>query len=148
MNKDSLELLREFSDREVRFLVVGAHAVSFYAEPRTTGDVDLFVEPTPENAQKVFEALEAFGAPLIDLSAEDLCTPGIVYQMGVPPYRIDILTEISGVSFADAWDGHDTLSLEGLSVPVISLPALLENKRATGREKDLRDLELLRRHGK
>lgn len=146
MNQDALDLLREFFARSVRFLVVGAHAVSFYAEPRSTGDLDLLVDPTPENAQRTYEALAAFGAPLHDLEVEDLSTLGMVYQMGVPPYRIDVLTEISGVTFEQAWDQHKHLKVAELEVPVIGLTALMENKKVTGRPKDLEDVCQLTKH--
>ncbi len=147
MNRDARDLLRAFIDHEVRFLLVGAHAVGFYAEPRATGDLDLFTDPTPENAVRAFAALEAFGAPLHDLSTEDLATPGIVFQMGFPPYRIDVLTEISGVSFEEAWKDRRFATLGELQLPVIGHQALIENKRATGRPKDLLDLDLLEKHG-
>jgi predicted nucleotidyltransferase len=146
VKKDALDLLREFIDRDVRFLIVGAHAVSFHAEPRTTGDLDLLIDPTPENAQATYAALEAFGAPLLDLTVADLCTPGMVYQMGVPPYRIDVLTEVTGVSFEEAWKEHELAKIEGLEVPVIGYDALVKNKKAIGRPKDAEDLRLLARH--
>lgn len=146
MKKDALELLQEFIDRDVRFLIVGAHAVSFHAEPRTTGDLDLLIDPTPENAQATYAALEAFGAPLLDLTVADLYTPGMVYQMGVPPYRIDVLTEVTGVSFEEAWEDHGLAKIEGLEVPVIGYDALVKNKKAAGRPKDAEDLMLLARH--
>ncbi|MEA2691187.1 MAG: hypothetical protein QOJ16_574 [Acidobacteriota bacterium] len=148
MNRDALDLLRTFIAHEVRFLLVGAHAVGFYAEPRATGDLDLLVEPTLENAARAYAALREFGAPLLDLAVEDLAYPGIVYQMGFAPYRIDILTEISGVSFEEAFHDHGTAYLQSLEVPVIAHNALIRNKQATGRPKDLLDLDLLRRHSR
>ena len=148
MKPDDLDLLRAFSAHSVRFLLVGAHAVSFYSEPRTTGDLDLFIEPTQENARRTYEALREFGAPLDDLTAADLETPGTVFQMGVAPTRIDLVNELTGVTFADAWMDHGLVQLGDATVPVIGLMALLRNKRATGRPKDREDLELLARHGK
>jgi len=148
MHRDARDLLRAFIAREVRFLLVGAHAVGFYAEPRATGDLDLLIDPTPENAARAYSALEDFGAPLQDLSIEDLATPGIVFQMGFPPYRIDILTEISGVSFEEAWKEHSTASLGDIHFQVIGHEALVTNKHAAGRPKDLLDLDLLAKHDK
>jgi hypothetical protein len=135
--------LRAFCAREVRFLIVGAHALGFYGPPRATGDLDLWVEPTAENARRVWSALEDFGAPLFDLTVDDLTRPGVVFQMGVPPYRIDLATELTGISFEEGWRGHATLHLNELEIPVLSREALIRNKRATGRPKDLLDLELL-----
>ncbi len=146
MNEDALDLLREFCARNVRFMIIGAHAVGYYSEPRATGDLDLLTEPTLDNARLVFEALRAFGAPLTDLTVEDLATPGTVYQMGVPPYRIDLMTQITGVDFEQAWRDHATVRLAELTIPIISRAALLENKAATGRAKDRIDLELIKKH--
>jgi hypothetical protein len=135
--------LRAFCARDVRFLVVGAHALGFHGAPRATGDFDLFVEPLEANARRVLAALDEFGAPLLDLKLADLLRPGTVFQMGVPPYRIDLNTELTGITFAEAWEGHGVAEVEGLEIPVISRQALIRNKRATGRPKDLLDLELL-----
>lgn len=140
---DALDLLRAFCARDVRFLVVGAHALGYWAQPRATGDFDLFVEPTSENAARVFAALEDFGVPLFDLTEEDLRTPGVVFQMGVPPYRIDLATELTGISFEEAWSEHAVVSHAGLELPLIGRAAMIRNKRATGRPKDLLDLQLL-----
>ena len=140
---DVIDLLREFSARDVKYLVVGAHALGYWGLPRATGDFDLLIEPTEENASRVFAALEAFGAPLFDLTVTDLATPGIVFQIGVPPYRIDLLTRISGVPFEEAWGGRAVAELDGLSMPVLGRDALVRNKRASGRPKDLVDLQML-----
>ncbi|HEX2571488.1 MAG TPA: hypothetical protein VH877_18150 [Polyangia bacterium] len=96
MNQDFLDLLRALCAADARFLVVGAYAVSYHSEPRTTGALDIWVEPTPENAGRVYQALAAFGAPLDELAVADLATPNIVFQMGVAPRRIDILTSSRG----------------------------------------------------
>ena len=92
MNQDFLELLRAFIDRDVRFLIVGAYALAVHGRPRATGDLDVWVDPTPDNAANIMQALEAFGAPTTDVTADDFSRPGIVFQMGLPPVRIDILT--------------------------------------------------------
>ena len=141
--KDALDLLRALCAAEVRFLVIGAHALGFHGVPRATGDFDLFVEPTPDNARRTLAALAEFGAPLHDLTADDLVRPDVVFQMGVPPYRIDLNTGITGVSFDEAWRGHGVAEVGSLRVPVISRAAMVRNKRATARPKDLLDLALL-----
>jgi hypothetical protein len=129
----------------VRFLVVGAHALGQHGRPRATGDLDVWVEPTTTNAVKVYHALAEFGAPLGDRSVAELATPGVIYQMGVEPFRIDILTAISGVEFADAWPNRLDSTLGGLSVPVLGLEDLIRNKRASGRPKGLLDVASLER---
>lgn len=148
LNQDHLDLLRSFIEGDVRFLVVGAHAVGYHVEPRATGDLDVWIEPTPENARRAHAALNAFGAPLSDLTVSDLATRGIVFQMGLPPNRIDVLTEISGVEFADAWSERVEASIAGLRVPVIGFDHLLANKRAAGRPKDAGDVDALERAAK
>jgi hypothetical protein len=145
MNRDFRDLLRALCDAEARFLVVGAYAVSYHAEPRATGDLDVWVEATADNAARVHAALRAFGAPLAELSEQDLVSPDLVFQIGVPPRRIDIMTGITGVAFADAWDGRVEANYSGVRFPLIGRDALLKNKRALGRPKDLFDVELLTR---
>jgi len=139
VNPDFVDLLRSLSDHEARFLVVGAYALAVHGRPRATGDLDLWVEPTPENARRVYAALRHFGAPLADLTEVDLSTEGVVFQMGLPPRRIDLLTRISGVGFAEAWTHRTTARFGDLACPVIGLDDQIINKRATGREKDLVD---------
>jgi hypothetical protein len=136
------------SAADARFLLVGAYAVSVHAEPRATGDLDLWVEPTPENAARVHGALRTFGAPLHELTVDDLATPDVVFQIGLPPRRVDILTSITGVRFSDAWADHVEVTYGDLQVPVIGRDALLTNKRALGRPKDLLDIDLLQRRTK
>jgi len=143
VNPDFLDLLRALSAAEAQFLIVGAYAVSLHARPRATGDIDVWVDATSENASRVFQALRAFGAPLSELSEADLATPGIVFQIGVPPRRIDILTSLTGITFAEAWPGRVTTRIEGIECPFIGREALVRNKRALGRPRDLADLELL-----
>lgn len=143
MHADFLDLLHALSAVDARFLVIGAYAVAVHGRPRATGDLDVWVEPTAENAERVWRALREFGAPLHDLTRADLAAPGIVFQIGVVPRRIDILTEISGVEFAAAWPRRYPAPFDGLVCPVIGLEDLLVNKRATGRTKDLADAELL-----
>ena len=143
MNRDFVEMLSALSEAGAEFLVVGAHALAAYGVPRATGDIDIWVRPTPENAEKVRAALAVFGAPLFDLTLEDLSRPGTVFQIGVPPGRIDLLTSISGVTFEDAWPRRTAVRLPGVVAPVIGRADFVANKRATGRPKDLADLPLL-----
>jgi len=143
VNPDFVALLRELSAAEARFIVVGAYAVTFHARPRATGDLDLWIEATPANAARVFRALRTFGAPLEDLSEADLAQPDVVYQIGVPPRRIDLLTTLAGLSFTEAWAGRVAGRFGELEVPFIGREALIRNKRALGRPRDLADLELL-----
>src|SRR5213592_4361845 len=99
MNPDFVDLLRAFIAADVRFLIVGAYALALHGRPRATGDLDVWIEATPVNARRVLHALAEFGAPLNDFSEADLAAPGVVYQIGVRPGRIDILTELSGITF-------------------------------------------------
>ncbi|MET0553891.1 MAG: hypothetical protein ABW221_12685 [Vicinamibacteria bacterium] len=143
MNRDFVEMLSALSAERVRFLVVGAHALAAHGTPRATGDLDIFVDRSPDNVVRVLAALRTFGAPLFDLKAADLEAADTVFQIGVVPCRIDILTGISGVTFAEAWDGQIGLSIEGIAVPVIGRREFIRNKRSSGRPKDLADLALL-----
>jgi hypothetical protein len=143
MNQDFLDLLRAFIGREVRFLIVGAYALGVHGRPRATGDLDVWVDPTPDNAARIMEALEAFGAPLQQVAADDFSRPGIVFQMGLPPLRIDVLTELSGLTFAEAWADRISAAFGPLTVDVIGRTAFIKNKRATGRARDLADVEAL-----
>jgi hypothetical protein len=146
VNQDFRDLLSALSEAGVRFLVVGAYAVSLHAEPRATGDLDLWVEATPDNAARVLEALRAFGAPLHDLTAEDLARPDVVFQIGLPPRRIDILTSITGVDFQGAWPDRVEVTYDDVRCWAIGREALITNKLALGRPRDLLDVELLRKH--
>src|SRR4051794_17098135 len=116
MHQDFLDLLRAFIDRDVRFLIVGAYALGVHGRPRATGDLDVWVDPTPDNAARIMDALEAFGAPLQEVTTADFSRPGIVFQMGLPPFRIDVLTQLSGLVFADAWPGRVQAAFGPLTV--------------------------------
>ncbi len=140
MNRDFAEILASFSAANVEFLVVGAYAVAVHGRPRATGDLDIWINPTPENAARVWRALQEFGAPLNQLRLEDFSSDDLVFQMGVPPSRIDVLTGISGVTFPEAWPDRVTIMVEGTEVPVLGRAALLRNKAAAGRPRDLADL--------
>ena len=141
MNPDFVDLLRAFSAADVRFLVVGAYALAHHGRPRATGDLDVWVDPTPANAAFVMQALAAFGAPLTEVSEADFARPGVVFQIGVPPGRIDVLTELTGLAFADAWAGRERAQFGELAVDYIGRDAFIRDKRATGRAQDLADIE-------
>ena len=141
--KDFRDLLRVFVAHDVRFLVVGAYALAVLGRPRATGDLDVWVDATPENGPRTFAALREYGAPLDDLGLDDLSRPGVVYQIGLPPLRIDVLTTIDGVEFSAAWRRRITADFDGVGVPVIGRVDFLANKRASGRLKDLADAERL-----
>jgi hypothetical protein len=145
LNEDFLDMLDALRDAEVEFLVVGAHAMAAHGVARATGDIDLFVRANRENADRIIRALQAFGAPLKQhgVSADDFEAPDVVYQIGLPPRRIDLLTSISGVSFDEAWASRTEHRVHGRSVAFLGRAMLVQNKRATGREKDLVDVHLL-----
>jgi len=141
MNRDFVEMLSALSEAGVEYLLVGAHALAAYGIPRATGDIDIWVRPSPENAGRVRTALATFGAPLFDLTIEDLSRPGTVFQIGVPPGRIDILTELTGLTFAEAWPDRVQRPFGDTAIDFIGREAFVRNKRATGRAKDLVDIE-------
>ena len=141
MNPDFLDLLRAFAAADVRFLIVGAYALALHGRPRATGDLDVWIEASPENAQRVMRALAAFGAPLADVSTADFAREGLTYQIGIPPSRIDILTELTGITFADAWADRLRRPFGEVEVDFIGRASFIRNKRATGRHKDLADIE-------
>lgn len=114
-----------------------------YAEPRYTKALDIWVEPSPTNAEKVHLALAQFGAPMAGVTPQDFATEGLFYQMGRPPIRVDILTSIDGVSFDEAWPNRTIADFGGIPIPFIGLAELIRNKKATGRLQDLADAERL-----
>jgi hypothetical protein len=141
MNPDFVDLLRAFIDADVRFLVVGAYALAVHGRPRATGDLDVWVEPSTENAARIMRALAGFGAPLDQITESDFTAPGVTYQIGVAPGRIDILTDLTGLTFDEAWRGRIARPFGEVTVNVIGLADFIRNKRATGRAKDLGDIE-------
>ena len=143
MNHDFAEMLNALSAENVEFLVVGAYAVAGHGVPRATGDIDLWVRPTAENAARLWKALAIFGAPRSRLTPATFTEPDIVYQIGRPPNRIDILTTIDGVEFEAAWSERVPRIVEGIPFPMISRHHLIINKRATGRPQDLADASRL-----
>jgi hypothetical protein len=141
MNPDFVDLLRAFAAADVRFMIVGAYALAVHGRPRATGDLDVWVDATPQNASRIMLGLAAFGAPLAEITEADFARPGVVYQIGVPPGRIDILTELTGLTFEQAWRDRIRRPFGELEVDFIDRASFLRNKRATGRLKDLSDVE-------
>ena len=143
MNSDYRDLLAAFNAHDVEYIVVGAHALAVHGHVRATKDMDVWVRPSSQNAPRTLLALTSFGAPLHDLSEADISNPGLIFQIGVPPVRIEIITSIDGVEFADAWADRIEANLDGLRVPVLSRHHLIANKKASGRLQDLADVERL-----
>jgi hypothetical protein len=141
-------MLTALQGAEAIFLVVGAHAMAVHGVPRATGDLDIWVRPDLENAPRVIRALVEFGAPLeaMNVREEDLSKAGTVYQIGLPPRRIDIITDIDGVDFEEAWQSKVISQVMGLAVPFLGWDVLLRNKKASGRPKDLSDIKLLEKN--
>jgi hypothetical protein len=145
IDNDYKDMLLALLAENVKFMLVGGYALAAHGYPRFTYDLDFFIMASPENASAIIRALKRFGAPLMGVSEADFEKEGEVFQIGVPPIRIDIITKINGVSFADAYPRALVTEWEGVTVHVLSLQDLLTNKRATGRKKDLGDIELLER---
>jgi len=143
MHPDFKELLLALNAHAVEYLVVGAHALAAYGHVRATKDLDVWVRPDRENAERILAALSAFGAPLRDLTTGDLSNAGTVFQIGVPPLRIDLITAIDGVDFAEAWPDRFSTSFGGAPVFVISRHHLITNKKTAARLQDLADAEWL-----
>ncbi len=142
VNPDFRDLFAALNAVGARYLLVGGYAVAFHAQPRFTKDLDVWTDPDPANAARVFEALRRFGAPLHELTAADLERPGTIFQIGVPPNRI-VVTAIDGVSFSEAWPDRAETTYADQAVPVIGRRQLVQNKRASRRPQDLLDLEIL-----
>ena len=143
MNEDYRDVLAALTAGHARFLVVGAHALAVHGYPRATVDIDIWIDPSPENVSRVWSALAAFGAPLetLGITVEDLARSDIVAQFGLPPNRIDVLTGVSGLTFEEAWGTRVEEVVEGVLVPVLGLEALVRNKKASGRDKDRADVK-------
>lgn len=143
MNRDFRDLLAEFNAQGVEYLIVGAHALAAHGHVRATKDMDVWVRPEADNAKRVLKALKKFGAPLLDLTEADLAHPGTVFQMGLPPLRIDVITAIDGVGFDEAWSSRLRTQFADQPAAVLSREHLIRNKRAAGRTQDLADVEWL-----
>lgn len=143
LNEDYRDMLHALSDEKVRFLLVGAYAMAAHGYPRATMDIDVWIMPSPQNADSVLRALLRFGAPLHNLTKEDLQKDGTIFQIGVAPRRIDIITEASGLQFEETYRRSLSVNIDGIQVHVPSIEDLIRNKRASGRTKDLADAEAL-----
>ena len=143
LNEDYKDMLCALSDEGARFLLVGAYAMAAHGYPRATMDIDIWVEPSAANAEAVLRALGRFGAPVADLTGDDLQREGTVFQIGVAPRRIDIITEATGLTFAEVFERSAAVMIDDLEVRILAIEDLIRNKRATGRTKDLADVEAL-----
>lgn len=143
LSKDLREFVELLNANEVEYLVVGAHALAFHGHPRYTGDLDFYVRASQENGEKLEKVVRDFGFASTGLKAEDFNDPDVVVQLGIEPNRIDIITKLTGIDFNSAWELRVPGTLDGLSVFFISRDLFLENKRASGRPKDLQDADAL-----
>ena len=146
LNDDYREMLHILLDEGVEFILVGAYALAAHGYPRATGDIDIWVRSSAENALRVYQALAQFGAPVQNICPEDFANSDVIFQIGVAPRRIDIMTSITGVDFADAVQNALPIDIEELSIPVLAISDLIKNTEETGREKDLLDAKVLRQH--
>lgn len=145
VNRDFRDLFKIFNGHDVEYLVVGAYAVIYYTTPRYTKDLDVWVNPTSENACKVWLALKEFGAPLIDVVEKDFIDKEMIYQIGVEPNRIDIMMGMPGFEFPVAWENREESTYGGVTIYIISRKDLIHSKEATGRPHDLIDVKNLKR---
>ncbi len=145
MNRDFVEMLSALSAAQADYLIVGAHALAAHGIVRATGDLDIWIRPSRENADRVWQALHQFGAPLDQITREELASDDVVFQIGVAPHRIDLLTSITAVQFAEAWTARTLIDMEGLSVPIISREHMIQNKMSTGRPRDVADVAELKK---
>ncbi len=143
LNEDYKDMLRVLSEEGVKFLLIGAYAMAVHGYPRATMDMDIWIMPSPKNAEAVFRAFHRFGAPLNNLTKDDLQEDDVVFQIGIAPRRIDIMTSASGLQFEDVYLKAMTVNIAGIDVRVPRIEDLIANKRAVGRTKDLADAEAL-----
>jgi predicted nucleotidyltransferase len=143
LNSDYKDMLQVLLEQGVKFLLVGAYAMGAHGYPRATGDIDIWVEPSVENSTRVYRSMAAFGAPLHEIDEATFATPGVVFQIGVAPRRIDIITTISGVGFREAYEQSQVVEIDGMPISILSFGDLIRNKRATGRDKDRLDADRL-----
>ncbi len=143
LNEDYKEMLQSLIGENVKFLIIGAYALAVHGYPRATMDIDIWVMPSPENADAVLRALGKFGAHLNGLTSADLQKTDTIFQIGVAPRRIDIITGASGLDFNRAYTNSQETDIEGITIRTLSLDDLIRNKKASGRTKDLADIEAL-----
>lgn len=145
LSRDFHEFFSSLERHEVRYLLIGGYAMAAHGVPRFTKDLDIWVWMDPENAGAMLAALDEFGFGGLGLTEGDLLADDTIIQLGYPPQRIDVLTTPSGVRFEDCWDGRLEIAIDGLTIPVLGLQGLIDNKTAAGRDQDLVDVRVLRR---
>jgi hypothetical protein len=145
INQDFKELFTAFNAEGVEYLIVGGYAVIFYAEPRFTKDIDLWVNPSMANAERAYRARSRFGAPLGDVTVEDLTNRDLVYQIGIAPNRIDILMDIGGPPFTEAWQRKTIAAYGDVPIAIIGKNELIQSKKTIGRPQDLLDVDRLQK---
>jgi len=143
LDQDFEDFVALLNKHDVIYMVVGGYALAFHGKPRHTGDLDIWIEATAENAQKLVNVIAAFGMSSLGLTQHDFLENGVVTQIGYPPLRIDILNEIDGVSFIEAFPNKLIIDVDGLPVNYIGLDDLIRNKQATGRQRDVSDVSEL-----
>ena len=143
INSDYRDLLRCLNAEGVKYLIVGGYAVMIHSEPRFTKDLDIWVEPELRNAEKLWAALRAFGAPLSGVSPADFTSPEVFYQLGVDPVRADFMTSVPGLVFGTSWASRIEVDFGGEAASVLNLQDVITSKRATGRKRDIKDLRRL-----
>ncbi|MEJ5360530.1 MAG: DUF6036 family nucleotidyltransferase [Spirochaetota bacterium] len=148
VSKDFKEFIELLNKNNVNYLLVGGYAVGYHSRPRYTEDIDIWIQPSLENAKKIIHVLNKFGFTGVSVSIEELIQPEKIIQLGLPPQRIDILTSIDGVNFNEAWERRIVDSFGDIPVFIISLKDLIKNKSSSGRTKDLQDIEWIKMYGK
>jgi predicted nucleotidyltransferase len=143
VQKDFKEFLALLNEHEVKFIIVGGYALAYHGAPRFTGDIDVFIKSDKENAERMLKSLEEFGFGSLDISIEDFLQPDNIIQLGVPPVRIDLITSISGVTWEEANASKEKGLFGDVTVSFIGKEQFINNKRASGRKKDIADLESL-----
>jgi hypothetical protein len=143
LNPDFKEFIQSLNDNQVHYLIIGGYAVAFHGHPRYTKDLDVWIKPAQDNAQRLLQALDEFGFGSLSLKEEDFIEPGQIVQLGYPPNRIDIVTNPSGVDFETCFNSRVTVKVDDTELNFIDLDNLKQNKKASGRFQDLADLENL-----
>jgi len=146
LNPDFKDMLSCLNDERAEYIIVGAYALAAHGHVRATGDIDIWIRSSADNATKVIRALKTFGAPTSNVSETDLLLPDLIPQIGVAPCRIDIITGIDGVAFDDAWPNKLAVTVDGVDIYVLSKSDLLKNKTAAGRDKDQGDVAWLKKN--
>ncbi len=148
LNEDYKEMLQILLGNKVKFIVVGAYAMGAQGYPRATGDFDIWVEPSIKNSTKVYNSIKEFGTPVRKITPDAFTERGIIYQIGVVPRRVNIITFINGVEFDKAYKEREEIELENMKIPFLSKENIIKNKESTGRDKDKLDMKYLRKKSK